>query len=131
MRVLPELDRYNRPFWQGGAEGKLTFQNCRDCEAYIHPPGPVCPRCFGDRLEFKSVSGRAEVLSYTLNYQPWQPDMSLPLAIAIVSIDEQANVRLTTNIVGCEAQQVHIGMKVEVTFEQVEDVWLPLFRPVP
>jgi len=38
-------------------------------------------------------------------------------------------VHLTTNIVGCEPDQVAIGQRVAVRFEQDEDVWIPLFEP--
>ena len=38
-------------------------------------------------------------------------------------------MRLTTNIVGCPVDDVRIGMKVTVVFEQYDDVWLPFFEP--
>jgi uncharacterized OB-fold protein len=34
-----------------------------------------------------------------------------------------------TNIVGCAPDEVYVGMPVEVTFDEHDDVWLPLFRP--
>ena len=43
---------------------------------------------------------------------------------------EQDGLRLTTGIVGCAPDDVEIGMPVQVTFEQYEDVWLPFFEPV-
>ena len=53
-----------------------------------------------------------------------------PYIIAWVSIDEQPDVRLTTNLVDIEPDDVRIGMPVRVLFEHAEDVWLPLFTPV-
>ena len=38
-------------------------------------------------------------------------------------------MHLTTNIVGCDPDDVHIGQEVAVRFEQHDDVWLPLFEP--
>ena len=49
---------------------------------------------------------------------------------AIVELDEQSGLRLMTNVVGCAAEAVHIGMRVRVVFEEYEDVWIPLFEPV-
>jgi uncharacterized OB-fold protein len=49
--------------------------------------------------------------------------------IGLVTIAEQDDVRLTTNLVDCAPDEVWIGMDVEVTFEPEQDVWLPLFRP--
>ena len=38
-------------------------------------------------------------------------------------------MHLTTNIVGCDPDDVHVGQEVTVRFEPHEDVWLPLFEP--
>jgi hypothetical protein len=46
-----------------------------------------------------------------------------------VSIDEQPDIRLMTNLVDCEPDDTLIGTPVEVTFEENDDVFLPLFRP--
>ena len=37
---------------------------------------------------------------------------------------------MTTNIVGCEPDDVFIGMEVEVEFEDYDGVWLPYFHSV-
>ena len=39
-------------------------------------------------------------------------------------------MRLTTNLVDVEPEDVHVGMEVAVEFEEIEDVYIPLFRPV-
>ena len=130
FRVLPRVTPQNEHFWRGGADGRLRFLRCAPCARYIHPPAPVCPRCLGKELAPGAVSGRATVVSFTLNHQPWVPSPDHPYAIAIVEIDEQPDVRLMTNIVNCPADEVEIGMPVEVVFEQHDDVWLPLFEPV-
>lgn len=50
--------------------------------------------------------------------------------IALVSIEEQADVRLVTNIVECDPSSLEIGQMVEVRFEEAGDIWVPLFAPV-
>jgi uncharacterized OB-fold protein len=77
------------------------------------------------------VSGRATVVSCTVNHQQWEPGLPVPYVLALVELDEQADVRLVTNIVGCPVDEVHIGMRVRAVFEQHEDVWVPLFEPEP
>jgi uncharacterized OB-fold protein len=129
VRRLPVLDDLNRDFWTRGEDGQLRFQRCQDCGYYVHPPGPVCPVCLSKNLAFDPVSGRATVLTYTINYQPWQPGQDVPYVVAIVGLKEQEGLNLTTNIVNCEPDDVTFGMPVVVTFKQVEDVWLPLFEP--
>jgi acetyl-CoA acetyltransferase len=56
--------------------------------------------------------------------------MAPPYVIAIVGLEEDLDVRLTTNLVGEGAMEAAVGTRVAVVFEQVEDVWLPLFEPV-
>ena len=75
------------------------------------------------------MSGRGEVFSYTVNHQPWDGGPE-PWVIALVAFPEQADLRLTTNIVGCEPDEVRIGMPVQVVFEQHDLVWFPLFEPM-
>jgi len=91
----------------------------------------VCPKCLSRELAPAPVSGRATVHAYTVNHQAWIPGFDPPYVVAIVTIAEQDDVRLTTNIVNCEPADVTIGMPVRVVFEQREDVWLPLFEPDP
>ena len=69
------------------------------------------------------------VAGFTINEQTWLPSFPPPYVIAIVAIEEDDRVRLTTNIVGCEPGDVFVGMKVQVRFEHDEDVWIPLFEP--
>ena len=59
---------------------------------------------------------------------PWRPDLTEPYVVAIVELADQSGLRFVTNIVGTPPAEVHIGMPVRVRFEQIEDVWLPLFE---
>jgi uncharacterized OB-fold protein len=128
LRLLPRLSDDVAFFWTAGADGTLQLLRCRACQYFIHPPGPVCPRCLSRDLGPETVSGRGRLESYTVNTQQWIPG-SEPYIIAWVSLSEQPDVRLTTNLVGVEPDDVVIGMAVEVVFEQADDVYLPLFRP--
>src|SRR4030088_2349071 len=129
FRILPRITADNEFFWTSGGDGKLRLLRCSQCGYYVHPPAPICPRCFTKTLTPEPVSGRATVATFTIDIHPWIPGFDPPYVIAIVEIDEQPSVRLTTNIVGCPPEDVHIGMAVQVTFEQYEDVWVPLFSP--
>jgi len=75
------------------------------------------------------VSGLATVVGCTVNAHQWLPSFPPPYAIAVVALVEDPHVRLTTNIVGCEPADVHVGQEVAVRFEQQDDVWVPLFSP--
>ena len=128
FRVLPDLEQPSGFFWASGADGKLRFLRCAECAYLIHPPAPYCPRCQSRDNAPTVVSGRGTVHSFTVNHQPWD-GVGDTYVIGLVAIDEQPDVRLTTNIVDVDPDDVRIGMPVEVVFEDRAPVFLPLFRP--
>jgi len=107
----------------------LRIARCADCGAYTHPPLPRCRVCRSDQVALAPVSGRAVVAGFTVNHQQWLPDFPPPYVIAVVALEEDDGVRLTTNIVNCPPEDVRIGMPVRVLFEKAGDVYLPLFEP--
>jgi acetyl-CoA acetyltransferase/uncharacterized OB-fold protein len=129
VRPLPQLTPFNAWFWTSGADGTLRVQGCEDCGQLVHPPVPVCPACRSRKAAPTAVSGRATVIGVTVNRHQWLPGFEPPYVIANVALVEDPSVRLTTNIVGAEPDDVAVGQEVQVTFEQHEDVWLPLFTP--
>ena len=129
FRLLPDVTPETEHFWHGGASGELRILRCASCLTFIHPPAPVCPGCLGRDLAPETVSGRGSVASFTVNHQQWNPTVAVPYVIALVEIDEDPRVRVMTNIVGCEPDDVRIGMRVKVRFAQYDDVYLPFFEP--
>jgi len=127
-RKLPAINADNAAFWQGGEHGRLLMHRCAPCSRFFHPPAPVCPRCASFDVGPSPVSGRGTILSFTINHQQWVPGLAVPYVVAIVSLEEQDGLQFVSNIVGCAPEVVRIGMPVQVTFNQVEDVWLPLFE---
>jgi acetyl-CoA acetyltransferase/uncharacterized OB-fold protein len=128
-RPLPRLLPWSEWFWTSGRDGRLRIQCCDDCGTLVHPPTPVCPDCHSSSSTPTEVSGRATVIGVTVNHQHWLADFAPPYAVANVALVEDPSVHLTTNIVGCDPDDVRVGTEVQVTFEQVDDVWIPLFEP--
>lgn len=129
-RTLPVIDRDNQAYWTWGRDGKLAIHRCADCDYYVHPPVPFCPKCESRDVAPQAVSGRGRVVTFTVNHKAWVPDLTEPYVLALVAIEEQDDVRITCNIVECPPDAVDFDMEVEVVFEPAEDLWIPLFRPV-
>jgi uncharacterized OB-fold protein len=127
-RQLPALEADSRFFWEAAAQGRLAIQRCA-CGRYQHPPLPRCTLCGSEALATEPVSGRARVASFTVNHQPWRPGLPVPYVFAAVELEEQAQLHVFTNIIGCPPDEVTIGLPVEVQFEPHGDLWLPMFRP--
>jgi uncharacterized OB-fold protein len=130
--MLPALNDHNRAFWTAGADGRLLIPFCVPCGVWVNPSAADCPDCDGV-LEARPVSGRGTVFTYTVNHQPFNPDVPVPYVIAIVELDEQHDLRIASNIVDCEPDSVRIGLPVEVRFERqevgAETVYVPVFVP--
>ncbi|MFF7884569.1 thiolase C-terminal domain-containing protein [Streptomyces sp. NPDC020794] len=128
-RPLPVITQENEFFWTSGADGRLRLTECESCSALLHPPQPVCRYCRGRETGVRAVSGYATLIGFTVNHRFSAPGMPAPYVVAQVAVEEDTRVRLTTNLVACDPDELELGMRLEVVFEQVEDVWLPLFRP--
>ncbi len=127
---LPQLTPDNEFFWTSGADGTLRIQECGDCRSLIHPPQPICRYCRSHDMLVRAVSGRAILSAFTVNHRFSIPGLAAPYVVAQVAIEEDPRVRLTTNIIDAEPDELELGQVVEVVFEQNSDVYLPLFRPV-
>ncbi len=127
-RMLPPITDANRAFWTGGAQGELLIQRCRSCGVWVLPPTDRCHACDGE-LRAEPVSGRGTVFTFTINRHPYNPAVPLPYVIALVELEEQAGLRVMTNIVGCDPEAVAIDMPVRVRFEDRGEVFVPVFEP--
>jgi uncharacterized OB-fold protein len=61
-------------------------------------------------------------------YRAATPVFETPYAPAIVTMDE--GYQMLTNIIGTNAEDMRVGMAVQVDFREVSaGLWLPYFRP--
>ena len=127
-RPLPLPDPETAFFWEATARRQLEILRCQTCKTWVHYPKPSCWNCSSGDLKPEAVSGRGTVYSYTVTHQD-VPGYTAPFAVVIVELEEQAGLRMVSNVVDVPPEDVRIGMPVEVTFQPVaEDVWLPLFK---
>ena len=128
----PAVSRETMPWWQAAAEHRLVVQRCGDCGRFRHPPGPVCPSCRSFRAVWHQVPGRGAVYSYTVVHQAFMPALaqSVPYVVVIVELEGADGARLLSNLVGVEVDRVHVGMPVEVVWEDLgPGLAVPRFRP--
>jgi acetyl-CoA acetyltransferase len=69
------------------------------------------------------------VAGVTVDRQQWDPTFVPPYAVAVVALDVDQRVRVMTNLVDVDVDEVRVGMRVEPRFEHVDDVWIPLYVP--
>lgn len=128
LRPRPSINRDNRFWFDGVAEGRLLIQRCTGCGDLRHPPGPVCPSCHSFDWDTVEASGRGTVYSYVINHHPPFPAFDYPLAVALIELEE--GTRLVSNVVGIDPEAIEVGQDVEVDFVRYDDeLTLPVFRP--
>ena len=130
-KPLPEMSPVSKPFWDAAKEHRLLIQRSQKTGKAVFYPRPVSPYGPKDELEWVEATGKGMVYSYTVARRPTAPQWANegPLVIAIVELEEGA--RMTTNIVQCDPDSVHIGMAVTVVFEDVTpEVTLVKFKPL-
>jgi uncharacterized OB-fold protein/acyl dehydratase len=128
LRPRPALTQDNSFFFEGAKQHKLLVQRCTACGTLRHPPRPSCAHCRSFEWEPLEASGRGTIFSFTVNHYPQVPAFDYPLVVALVELEE--GTRLIANVSGITPETVHIGMPVEVGFEDFDDdLSLPVFHP--
>ena len=127
---LPTIDEGTAEWWQATKDGRLLIKRCTDCGKAHFYPRPFCPHCWGENVNWEQASGRATLYTYSVVHSNDLPPFGklVPYVAAIVDLDE--GPRMMTRVVGCEFDDLRVGMPLAVDFEeQTDDVTLPVFRP--
>ena len=126
----PMADTITLPWWQHAAKHRLVVQMCSDCGATRLPPSPVCAKCRSEASEWKEVSGRGEVYTFTAVHRAIAPDQPIPTVIAVIALEDSGGQRILSNLVDVDPEKIEIGMPVELVWEDMsEDLAVPRFRP--
>jgi uncharacterized protein len=124
----PDVNEDTIEYWKLLQETKqLHVQKCKNCGTYSHPPRPVCHHCRQFALEWVPTSGKGTVYSYVIYHRSVHPGFEVPYDVVLVELEE--GVRIVSNMVDCETDEIYIGMPVELVVDQVfEDLALPKFK---
>lgn len=130
MRPGPKPTGVTEQYWAAAARGELLLQQCTVCGGSQHYPRLLCSACGSGELTWRTATGRGEVYTYTVAYRPASDAFAdvVPYVCALVDLDE--GVRLLSNIVRVDVEDVNIGMRVEATFDGANgDNVVPCFQP--
>jgi uncharacterized protein len=126
---IPDLD--SAAYWEAAHRHEFLLQRCGSCERFRFYPRSHCPYCFSASFEWQRASGRGTIYSFTIIHRAPSPGFADKVPYVLALIDLLEGVRMMTNIIECEPNDVAIGMPVEVVFEDLNDtISLPQFRPV-
>jgi uncharacterized OB-fold protein len=117
-REAPPSHTFSKPYWDGTRERKLLLQYDPATKRYQFYPRPTGLASGRRKLEWREVSGKGEVFTYTVARRTREPFRGHePFLIAMVTLDEGVNVM--ANMVDCRLDEIRIGLRVK-------PYWAPL-----
>ena len=128
-KPAPLPDHDSQPFWDGCRAHQLRAQRCTACGRFRWPPRTFCPACWSLDYEWTELLGRGTVYSFSVVHHVVSPafKQEAPYVVALITVDGSGDqVRLLSNVIDCDWEQVRVGMAVEVVFDETG---LPKFRP--
>ncbi len=127
QKILPPATDLSQPFREGCRSGELRLQYCGACDRHQFYPRIICSGCGGDELEWRAVSGRGRIASYTVVRRAISRAYEAPYVVALVELEE--GPRMMSAIVGAEPEAVSVGAPVAVRFaDWGADHVLPVFE---
>jgi uncharacterized OB-fold protein len=118
--LLPALDARNRDWF---TSGELRLQHCQSCSRVQFPPEDVCRACGSFELGAKTCAGSGAIESVAVIHHAVHPALRsrVPYAVVLVALDDAPHVRLLGNVLNRPPDEIAIGARARVVFEEVVD----------
>ena len=100
---------------------RLLGTKCLNCNSQYFPPRKICPKCRRKgRIENVKFCGKGKIYSYTkITAPPAGFELEAPYMFAIIELDE--GVRVTSQVVDCNEEEVKIGSPVKMVFRKIAE----------
>jgi len=130
-RPLPEPTPVSQPFWDALREHRIRIQWSPSGQQWVFYPRLLAPGTLADDLEWREISGRGTLHTFTVARRPTAPPWAdaLPQLLAVVEWDE--GPRVSTELVDVDPADLRVGMRVAPVFHDDPDSGLTLlhYRP--
>ena len=117
-------------------EGKLMAARCVSCGALHLPPRAICPKCFGEALEWVETAGRGTLAAFTAiaigpaAMQAAGYSRENPYCSGLVTLEDGPTI--SALILGVDARHpetINIGQPLVAAFEPIGGRTMLAFRP--
>jgi uncharacterized protein len=131
-KPLPEFRPETKPYWDACKRHEFVLPKSKTTGEFFFYPRAVSPGAdMTQDIEWVKASGKAKVWTFAIHNMGPTPAYRNEPPYVVALVETQEGVKMMTNIVGCNPKDVHIGMDVEVVFDDVtSEVTLPKFKPV-
>jgi uncharacterized OB-fold protein len=132
-KPMPEPTPVTAPFWDALREHRIRIQYSPSSNRYVFYPRLLAPGTLADDLEWREISGRGVLYTFTISDRPTAPPWTdaLPQLLAVVQWDE--GPRFSTELVNVDPSELWVGMPVRPVFCDYpeHDVTLLRYEPDP
>ena len=122
-RPAPSPSPETAPFWEAAARGVLSLQACPRCEDLVFPPAARCPECLSEALEWRDLSGKGRLRSWTALFIPAFPGSPTPTVIAEFEPQEARAIVIPMLGEPADIGALVPGARVCVRFEKDANGW--------
>ncbi len=133
-KPVPYIEETSKPFWNGLKEHRFLLFKCNECGAWYWPAA-YCRnhrnKPFLGSLSWTEASGRGKVITFNITKVAMRPGFKedVPYVYALIKLNEGPII--SSNIIGCDPDSVHIEMPVRVVYRDISELalTLPYFEP--
>lgn len=133
-KPVPFIEQTLKPFWDGLKEHRFLLFRCNECGAWYWP-ATYCRnhrnKPFFVSLSWTDASGKGKIISFNITRVAMRPAFKddVPYVYALIQLNE--GPILSSNIINCPPESVHIDMPVRVVYRDVPeiDMTIPYFEP--
>ena len=112
-------------FAQHLKDGRLMASRCSKCGETSFPPRADCLACMAAEFDYKEVSGRATLHTFTrIDAAPTGFEDEIPYIVGVADLDEGGRALAWIGETIPE-EEIRIGMELQIVpriFEEVEDI---------
>ena len=95
-------------------EGHISGSKCRACGFATFPPRADCPECLSGDFEYREVSGRGTILTYSrIAAAPTGFEGEAPYTVAVVDLEEGGRLLAWVGE-SIPEEEIRIGLPVQV-----------------
>ncbi|NIM12736.1 MAG: transcriptional regulator [Candidatus Aminicenantes bacterium] len=99
---------------------RMEAGKCKKCGAVLFPGRLVCPQCGAREFETLRLSGKGELVTYTIiRVAPTGFGDLTPYAVGIVKLDE--GIQVMGQITDCDPEELKIGDRLVTQFRRLNE----------
>lgn len=115
-------------FWENLKDNKLTTTRCLKCNEIFWPPRHMCPKCYGNDLEWIELQQEGILETYTeigVALKEFNP----PFLVGCIRLDNDGPM-IFARMRNCTRDEITLGMRCKIDFDFVGETPIYVIEPL-